>query len=132
MKIKDLLALIRPQQWLKNLFVFLPLFFSSNILNPVLLIKGFGAFVAFSFIASSIYCFNDLYDADYDRLHPKKKNRPVASGRVGKGPAYLLMVIMFLLSVFIVIYSFGFDFRTVFAIILFYFFFNILFFHALI
>lgn len=125
MKIKDLLALIRPQQWLKNLFVFLPLFFSSNILNPVLLIKGFGAFVAFSFIASSIYCFNDLYDADYDRLHPKKKNRPVASGRVGKGPAYLLMVIMFLLSVFIVIYSFGFDFRTVFAIILFYFFLNI-------
>ena len=125
MKIKDLLALIRPQQWLRNLFVFLPLFFSSNILNPVLLINGFGAFVAFSFIASSIYCFNDLYDADYDRLHPKKKNRPVASGRVGKGPAYLLMVIMFLLSVFIVIYSFGFDFRTVFAIILFYFFLNI-------
>lgn len=125
MKIKDLLVLIRPLQWLKNLFVFLPLFFSANILNPGLLIKGLGAFFAFSFIASAIYCFNDIYDADYDKLHPKKKNRPVASGRVGKGRAYLLMAVMFLLCVFIVIYSFGFDFKGVFAIVLIYFFVNI-------
>lgn len=125
MKIKDLLVLIRPQQWLKNLFVFLPLFFSANILNPGLLIKGLGAFFAFSFIASAIYCFNDIYDADYDMLHPKKKNRPVASGRVGRGRAYLLMAVMFLLCVFIVIYSFGFDFKGVFAIVLIYFFVNI-------
>lgn len=56
------------------------------------------AFVAFSFVASSVYCFNDIIDAEADRRHPVKCHRPVASGAVSKAQAVVLMVLMFVLS----------------------------------
>lgn len=63
-----------------------------------LLINAFIAFVSFSFIASSIYCFNDIYDVEADRLHPKKKLRPIASGKVTIAQAYLYMIILIIAS----------------------------------
>ena len=95
---KSFLQLIRPQQWAKNFFIFLPLFFHGTLFDYKLLINAFIAFVSFSFIASSIYCFNDIYDVEADRLHPKKKLRPIASGKVTIAQAYLYMIILIIAS----------------------------------
>lgn len=91
---KNLFRLIRPHQWIKNLFVFLPLFFGGVVFQPSLFLNGLLAFMAFSFVASSVYCFNDIADAEADRRHPVKCKRPIASGAVSIGKAYVLMVLM--------------------------------------
>ena len=95
---KDLFLLLRPQQKIKNGFVFLPLFFSGQFLNYNYIFSTIVAFFAFSFMASSIYCFNDIWDVEADRKHAKKRFRPIASGRVSKNIGYCLMGIMVLLS----------------------------------
>ncbi len=77
-----LIRLLRPQQWLKNVFVFLPMFFSGNLLNAWCWIQALLAFWAFSYMASAIYCLNDIRDVDADRNHPRKCGRPLASGEV--------------------------------------------------
>lgn len=125
MRIRDIVVLTRPQQWFKNIFVFLPLFFSAQFLNIELLKNVIVAFFAFSFIASSIYCFNDIYDAEYDKLHPKKKNRPIASGRVKKQIAYLIMLVLFVFAQLVVFSFFGFKFTWLAGIINLYFILNI-------
>lgn len=96
---KDLLRLIRPNQWIKNTFVFLPIFFGGHMLNLSDVAAGLITFFAFSFAASSVYCFNDLVDADDDRRHPVKRLRPVASGAVSVRQAYSLMALMIALAV---------------------------------
>jgi 4-hydroxybenzoate polyprenyltransferase len=86
------IMLMRPHHWIKNLFLFLPLFFAGDIFNiPDLLKTGFG-FLAFSFIASSIYIINDYKDIEADKKHPEKCNRPLASGTVSKPAALILCV----------------------------------------
>ncbi|MCZ2084448.1 MAG: decaprenyl-phosphate phosphoribosyltransferase [Flavobacteriales bacterium] len=88
------LKLLRIEQWVKNLFVFLPLFFSGNITHLDLLIKSIFAFVIFSFTASSIYIINDYSDIESDRKHPEKKNRPLASGLISKSSARVILVLL--------------------------------------
>ena len=78
-KVKNILTLIRPQQYIKNVFILLPLFLAGQITNTELLSKALMAFVAFSFSASAIYIFNDYKDIKEDRRHPKKKYRPLMS-----------------------------------------------------
>ncbi len=95
---KNIFLLLRPQQWVKNGFVFLPLFFSGNLRNTTMLQQTLIAFFAYSLAASSIYCFNDIYDREADRLHPKKRLRPVASGAVSVAKAYVLMLFTLVLS----------------------------------
>ncbi|MDY3851520.1 MAG: decaprenyl-phosphate phosphoribosyltransferase [Prevotella sp.] len=95
---KKLLKLIRPHQWLKNGFVFIPMFFGGGLLNTDNIVHGIITFFSFSFIASSIYCFNDIIDVDDDRRHPIKCQRPIASGAIGITSAYVLMAVMVLLS----------------------------------
>ena len=95
---KNILLLLRPHQWLKNLFIFLPLFFDRHLLEGNYLIPSLVAFFSYCFAASSIYCFNDIYDRDADRQHPKKRLRPIASGAVSVRFGYVLMALMFLLS----------------------------------
>lgn len=92
------MRLIRPKQWVKNLFVFLPMFFGGELLNADALVAGIITFFSFSFAASAIYCLNDLVDVEADRRHPVKCKRPVASGAVGIGVAYSLMVLMAIAS----------------------------------
>lgn len=95
---KHYIQLFRPLQWLKNCFVFAPIFFSNNLLNPDYLWPTLIVFTSFCLISSSIYCFNDIRDAEADRLHPKKKKRPIASGAVSAKAGYVLMAICTLLS----------------------------------
>lgn len=92
---KGALALIRPHQWIKNFFVFIPMFFGGSLLNIEDIWSSVITFFAFSFAASSIYCFNDIYDVEADRRHPVKCRRPIASGAVSIRSAYLLMGLMF-------------------------------------
>lgn len=95
---KKTLLLIRPQQWIKNGFVLIPMFFGGRLLNADDAIASVVTFFAFSFAASAIYCFNDIVDVDADRRHPVKCHRPIASGAVSVPTAYALMAVLVLLS----------------------------------
>ncbi len=95
----EILKLIRPYQWLKNLFVFIPMFFGGSLFNTSSLLMSAITFVAFSLIASSVYCFNDIIDIEADRRHPVKNKRPLASGTVSVRCAWLLMILLFVLSI---------------------------------
>mgnify|MGYP000658215130 CR=1 FL=1 len=95
---KKYLRLIRPQHWIKNVFVLVPMFFGGVLFDLTTIESGLLVFMAFSFIASSIYCYNDIVDADADRHHPVKCRRPIASGEVSVSHAYLLMAVMAVLS----------------------------------
>lgn len=85
------LETMRPYQWLKNLLVFLPLVAAHRLGERDLLGDAAYAFVAFSMCASSIYVFNDLHDAPADRLHPHKRHRPIAAGRLPRSIATVLV-----------------------------------------
>lgn len=87
------IQLLRPLQWLKNTFVFAPIFFSNNLLKGEYLWPTLIVFAAFCLISSSIYCFNDLKDIEADRQHPKKCKRPIASGAVSVTAGYVMMVL---------------------------------------
>jgi 4-hydroxybenzoate polyprenyltransferase len=91
--IGEILKSLRPQQWIKNFFIFAPLLFSRNIFDKALLIQSGAAFVAFALISGSHYIFNDLRDLEEDRLHPLKSRRPLASGRLGRGPAVVALLV---------------------------------------
>lgn len=86
------LKLLRVEQWVKNLFVFAPLFFSGNITNPDLLTKSFFAFAVFSLAASTVYILNDYSDIESDKKHPEKSKRPLASGAISKHIAVFIFI----------------------------------------
>ena len=79
---KDVLKLFRVKHYIKNLLVFVPLFFAGEIFNISLMKYAIVGFVCFCLISSAVYILNDIQDIEKDRLHPKKKNRPLASGRI--------------------------------------------------
>ena len=97
--VKGLLKTIRPHQWVKNLFVMAPMFFHKDLLgraandDPTLNLKVAGkAFIAtavFCLLAGAVYTINDLVDVEADRVHPVKRNRPIASGAVPENLAKL-------------------------------------------
>ena len=89
---------MRPAQYIKNLFIFLPLFFAMKITDTHLLADSFIAFIAFSLTASAVYILNDYMDIEEDREHPKKRSRPLASGVISKHQAITLMAILFTLG----------------------------------
>ena len=95
---KKTLLLIRPQQWIKNGFVLIPMFFGGRLLNVDDAIASVVTFFAFSCAASAVYCFNEIVDVDADRRHPVKCHRPIASGAVSVPTAYALMAVLVLLS----------------------------------
>ncbi len=99
MLLSSVVKLCRPKQWVKNLFVMLPLFFSGNVLDLRLLAFSFIAVASFCLVSSAIYCLNDCIDADSDRLHPVKRRRPVASGEVGKTTCVFMVIVLFAASV---------------------------------
>jgi 4-hydroxybenzoate polyprenyltransferase len=85
---------MRPHQYIKNLFIFLPLFFALKITDIPLLTHACIAFIAFSLTASAIYTLNDYHDIEEDREHPKKKSRPLASGAITKSQAIIIMAVL--------------------------------------
>lgn len=90
-QMKHYIQLLRPLQWIKNTFVFAPVFFSTNLLKPEFFWPTLVVFASFCLISSAIYCFNDLRDVEADRLHPKKCKRPIASGNVSIRGGYVMM-----------------------------------------
>lgn len=90
---------MRPKQWAKNGFLFVALIFDRKLTNLPAFRDTIFAFVLFSLLASSIYLINDLSDIEADRQHPKKKNRPLASGELPVGVARAAIVVI-LLGVF--------------------------------
>lgn len=88
------IQLMRPHQWIKNFFIFLPIFFGRQLFNLQIDFLLIFAFFSFSFLASAIYCFNDLIDANEDKQHPTKRFRPIASGLVSKGHAVWLCTLL--------------------------------------
>lgn len=94
----SVLRLLRPHQYIKNLFIFLPLFFALKVTQADLLLSALWAFIAFSLTASAVYVFNDYLDIEDDRQHPKKCTRPLASGEVSKTEAKGLMAGLILIG----------------------------------
>ena len=88
--IPALLRLCRPKHWIKNLLIFVPLVFSRKLLNRADFSITLTGWLAFGFVASAVYVFNDLCDMKNDRLHEIKKNRPLASGAVSPRAAAVL------------------------------------------
>lgn len=88
------LKLLRPKHWVKNLFLFIPLFFVGEIFNVEKLMVVFGGFVCFSLLASSIYIINDYRDIEADKAHPTKSKRPLASGAVSKKAALIIFALL--------------------------------------
>ena len=93
---KALIQILRPSQWTKNIFVFVPLIFSKNLTHKDFLIEVLLGFLFFSLASSLVYVINDLTDIEKDKLHKIKKNRPIASGKISKSQA---LIIIFVLSI---------------------------------
>ncbi|MEM6801982.1 MAG: decaprenyl-phosphate phosphoribosyltransferase [Bacteroidota bacterium] len=120
--LKNYLSLLRPHQYIKNLFLFLPAFFSLQIKDVEVLLRTALAFVAFCCMASAVYILNDYKDREADREHPQKKHRPLAAGTIGIAQAFILMGTLIILSFISSIYL-G---KTVFYLLSAYVFINVL------
>lgn len=91
----DVARALRPYQWVKNLLLFVPLLMSHQLSNRDKLIDVVLAFAAFCLCASASYVLNDLWDREHDRLHPVKRNRPFAAGRLGTGAGLGMAAVLF-------------------------------------
>lgn len=104
-RLSNYLKLMRPYQWVKNVFVFVPLIFSKNLFEAALFSEALLTFFAFSLAASAIYIVNDIADREFDRIHPVKRDRPIASGQVavreGWALSLLLLVGSFIFLIFL-------------------------------
>ena len=89
-----LLRAMRPQQWVKNLFVLAPLVFAHRLADPSLLGRALLALAAFCAAASAVYLLNDVRDREADRHHPLKRQRPIASGQVSVGLAATVALVL--------------------------------------
>jgi 4-hydroxybenzoate polyprenyltransferase len=92
--LSDFARLLRPKQWTKNLIALMPVLFSGHLHETPLLLKALLCVVSFCAASSAIYIVNDLSDQASDRLHPKKKERPIASGRVTAAAAITLSIVL--------------------------------------
>jgi 4-hydroxybenzoate polyprenyltransferase len=99
-EMKTVLDLLRIKSWIKNGFLFLPAIFSFRLLQLELMSCLFLGALAFSLVSSFVYVTNDIKDSDRDALHPRKKNRPIAAGKISKGLAFIIGV-----SILIIAYS---------------------------
>ena len=119
---KHIVLALRPQQWIKNFFIFMPLIFGKQLLCLPMFCKVMSAFVLFCMMSSAVYMLNDLIDLEEDKNHPGKLNRPIASGNVHTRHVKLTIVILSLLSMF-----FSFKFNAYFGcVVLSYFFLNVI------
>lgn len=87
----DAAALIRPKHWIKNLVIFAPLIFARELFAGDQVVAAARAFLAFCLTASAVYIINDIADAEADRAHPLKRNRPIASGRMSVRSALIVL-----------------------------------------
>ncbi len=99
---KKLLTLLRPHSWIKNLFIFVPLFFARDFFIYGKLATVMSAFIVFCITASSVYIINDIFDIEQDRKHDIKKNRPLASGAVSIKSAVVLLSCLLIADVYLI------------------------------
>lgn len=108
-KIKALISSLRPNQWVKNLSIFSAIIFTGELLNIPVFARSCWGFVVFCLLSSASYFFNDIVDAPLDRLHPQKKERPIASGLLSKSLAFeIFFLLSFLGLILAFMLSFGF------------------------
>jgi decaprenyl-phosphate phosphoribosyltransferase len=116
------IKLLRTEQYIKNLFVFAPLFFGKYFLDIDAFKIVIAVFICFAIAASSIYILNDYFDVNEDRLHPEKCKRPIAAGTVKTAAALILMFFLMLISLSVSLFIS----QQLFSIILGYIFLNVL------
>ena len=85
---------LRPTQWVKNFLLFAGVLFAGLLTHPAALFRAVEGFVAFSLLSGAVYLFNDLRDLEADRLHPRKRHRPLASGALTPGAAWMGLVLV--------------------------------------
>ncbi len=103
----QILRTARPRQWVKNFSVFAAPLFFGNLFQPAVFSASVKAFIAFCAISSAAYFINDIIDAPKDRLHPIKKNRPLASGKLKESVAWTVAFILVFGAIVYSIYNIG-------------------------
>lgn len=106
MKIRYLFYALRPKQWIKNCFIFLPIIFGKKLFVYPVNLKTVVGFILFSLVAGVVYIVNDIIDREKDNIHPTKRLRPIASGKLGIHEAWAAAIVLGAISV---ILSFLFD-----------------------
>jgi 4-hydroxybenzoate polyprenyltransferase len=99
--LKHLLKTMRPRQWIKNGFVFFALIFDKQLFQTEPFLRTLEGFFLFCLISSSVYLFNDIADIEADRIHPEKRNRPLASGKLSVNVALFAAVTLALAALVI-------------------------------
>ncbi|MBN2381586.1 decaprenyl-phosphate phosphoribosyltransferase [bacterium] len=99
--IGSIIVTMRPRQWTKNVLLFAGIVFSLHVFDPVMLGKVFLGFIIFCALSGSIYILNDLVDIEKDRLHPKKSQRPIASGQLSPNIARIACILVLLCSLIV-------------------------------
>lgn len=94
----QLIKLIRPTHWLKNLLLFFPVFLDGSLFEKFDFLLAVSGFLSFSFMASAIYIMNDYVDMNNDRLHPVKKYRPLASCQISPTASFILLFMLLFTS----------------------------------
>lgn len=101
--IGDRIRLMRPSHWVKNVFVFAPLIFGKALTDINRVESALVAFAAFCLVSSAVYVLNDIADRHADAEHPKKRFRPIASGRVSVSSAIIQLLVLVVLAAFLVL-----------------------------
>jgi len=96
----SIVKIARPVHWVKNLALFAALIFSGNLVDANLFLKTCFAFLVFSLATSATYIFNDIMDVDSDRIHPIKKNRPLAAGTIPLSLAFAVSIVFAIISLY--------------------------------
>jgi 4-hydroxybenzoate polyprenyltransferase len=93
-----LLKTMRPRQWTKNVFVLAAVVFDRQLTHPVALLHSIAGFILFCLASSAVYILNDIIDVEADRNHPKKRNRPIASGKLPIPVAMIAAIILLVVA----------------------------------
>ena len=109
-KFLAILKEIRVYQWVKNILLFLPMILAHQVFDLEIIKNTSISFIAFSLMASFVYVLNDLLDVEADRIHPRKRNRPIAAGRISIFQAFFMIPILFFSSIGISAYFLNFEF----------------------
>ena len=96
--VRALIRTLRPQQWVKNLFVAAPLVFARHLEDPTYLVRSALAVLAFCALSGAVYAFNDVLDVEQDRAHPKKRARPIAAGALSERSALTAAAVLAVLA----------------------------------
>lgn len=101
--VRALIKTMRPRQWTKNVFILAAIVFDRQLMNGTSLFRSIAGVFLFCLLSSAIYIINDIFDVEADRRHPKKKNRPIASGKLSI-PVAAVSAVFFLLITFLLSY----------------------------